>query len=242
MLGRFPFEILQKQRNFKPAEHLKFQLTSSSQCGWYFMAEQQKNYLIKIVDGKLVWAKGTSSSVDSLVMYSGQRGITTPQKSGVVPKRKSDVDPKAIMDNLLQKTLNANTWIFVADQSGNIKKKAEIKSMMKKLWNKHNDQDPEALAAEKEKNEDRPAQVAAEHASHQGNWQEAVRVNRLARVAGEEERKQIKKQQGALKDGRLRNSVVLPSPPHEGKKKEDMTDDKRVERGAALVARVEEVL
>ncbi|WAQ89268.1 hypothetical protein PtA15_10A692 [Puccinia triticina] len=113
------------------------------------------------------------------------------------------------------------------------KKKAEIKAMMKKLWNKHNDQDPEALAAEKEKNEDRPAQVAAEHASHQGNWQEAVRVNRLARVAGEEERKQIKKQQGALKDGRLRNSVVLPSPPHEGKKKEDMTDDKRVERGAA---------
>ncbi|WAQ80869.1 hypothetical protein PtA15_1A207 [Puccinia triticina] len=337
----------------------------------YLTAEQRRNYLIKTVDGKLVWAKDSrpvdtargrhkdlgnghgivdatpeefeaakargeiaSSDSDSSMSSSASSILSrdahhyaqaTPQKSGVVAKLKSHVDPKAIMDNLLRKTLNANTWIFVADQSGNMyvgikqtgkfqhssflagshviaagllkvdqgqltslsplsghyragsdqfktfvkilehewgcdmsrvsiskalfmigalekyahfsKKKAEMKAMMKKLWKKHNDQDPEALAAEKEKNEDRPAQVAAEHASHQENWQETVRVNRLARVAGEEERERIKKQQGALKDGRLRNSVVLPSLPHEGKKKEDMTDDERVERGAALVAR-----
>jgi hypothetical protein len=112
------------------------------------------------------------------------------------------------------------------------KKKAEMKAMMKRLW-KHNDQNPEAQAIKKEKDEDRPAQLAAEKVSHQEIWKETVRVNRLARMAGEEERERIKKQ-GGLENGKLRKSAILHSLPHDGKKKEDMTDDERVERGAAV--------
>ncbi|KAA1127485.1 hypothetical protein PGTUg99_037188 [Puccinia graminis f. sp. tritici] len=336
----------------------------------YLTVEQRRNYLVKIVNGKLVWAKDSrpvdtapgrhkdlgnglgivdatpeefeaakergeipSTDSDSSLSSSASSVLSrdahhyaqaTPQKSGIAAKIKSHVDPKAIMDNLLRKTLNANTWIFVADQSGNMyvgikqtgkfqhssflagshvlaagllkvnqgqltslsplsghyragsdqfkafvnilehewgcdmskvsiskalfmigalekyahfnKKKAEMKAMMKKLW-KHNDQNPKAQAIKKEKDEDRPAQLAAEKVSHdQEYWKETVRVNRLARVAGEEERERIKKQ-GGLENGKLRKSAILHSLPHDGKKKEEMTDDERVERGAALIAR-----
>jgi len=332
----------------------------------YLTAEQRLNYLVKIVDGKLVWAKdsrpvdttrgrhkdlgnglgivdatpeefeaarqrgeipssGSDSSLSDassvLSRDAHHYAQAAPKKSGIVAKVKAHVDPKAIMDNLLRKTLNANTWIFVVDRSGNMyvgikqtgkfqhssflagshvlaagllkvdqgqltslsplsghyragsdqfkafvrilehewrcdmsrvsiskalfmigalekyahftKKKGEFKQMFKNLW-KHNKQESEAQA--KEAREDQPAQQAAKLASDQGTWQESVRVNRLARVAGEEERERIKNV-GKLSNGKVRNSVVLPSLPHEGKKKEDMTDDERVERGAALVAR-----
>lgn len=336
----------------------------------YLTAEQRLNYLVKIVDGKLLWAKdsrpvdtargrhkdlgnglgivdatpeefeaakergeipssGSESSLSSAASSVLSRDAhhyaqATANKSGIAAKIKSHVDPKAIMDNLLRKTLNANTWIFVVDRSGNMyvgikqtgrfqhssflagshviaagllrvdhgqltslsplsghyragsdqfkafvkilehewgcdmsrvsiskalfmigalekyahftKKKGELKRMFRNLWSKHKDQDPEAQAIEKDKKDDQPAQLAAQLAAHKGNWEETVRVNRLARVAGEEERERIKKLEG-LENGKVGSAVVLPSLPHEGKKKEDMTDDERVERGAALVAR-----
>ncbi|KAI7962198.1 hypothetical protein MJO28_000292 [Puccinia striiformis f. sp. tritici] len=333
----------------------------------YLNAEQRLNYLIKIVDGKMVWAKDSrpvdtargrhkdlgnglgivdatpeefeaakqrgeipSSDSDSS-LSSGASSVLSrdahhyaqagPKKSGMAAKVKSHIDPKAIMDNLLRKTLNANTWIFVADQAGNMyvgikqtgkfqhssflagsyvlaagllkvdhgqltslsplsghyragsdqfkafvkileqewgcdmskvsiskalfmigaleqyahftKKKGEIKSKIKKLL-KHGDHNAEAQAIEKEKHEDRPAQLAAERISQEEkDWKERDRVNRLASSAGQEERERIKKQDG-LEKGRLLKSAILPSLPHEGKAKEDMTDDERVERGAAV--------
>ncbi|KAI9600847.1 hypothetical protein H4Q26_000641 [Puccinia striiformis f. sp. tritici PST-130] len=171
----------------------------------YLNAEQRLNYLIKIVDGKngvgqsgcdpeefeAAKQRGEIPSSDSdSSLSSGASSVLSrdahhyaqagPKKSGMAAKVKSHIDPKAIMDNLLRKTLNANTWIFVLIKPGYAlfmigaleqyahftKKKGEIKSKIKKLL-KHGDHNAEAQAIEKEKHEDRPAQLAAERISQE---------------------------------------------------------------------------
>lgn len=70
-----------------------------------------------------------SSSASSASSISGESSILdehahhyaqTSQSPNLKSKIKRRFDPKAIMDNLLRKTLNANTWIFVADKHGHL--------------------------------------------------------------------------------------------------------------------------
>lgn len=275
--------------------------------------------------GEIPSSSGSESSLSSSRRSSLERDahhytLARPNDSGLKAKIKSHVDPKAIMDRLLRKTLNANTWIFVADRSGNLyvgvkqtgkfqhssflagshvlaagllrvdqgqltslsplsghyragseqfksfvkilehewgcdmsrvsiskalcmigalekyakftKKKSEVTTKIKRFFRS----DRERQEDEKEQAQDRPAQLAAQHAQEHEEWKEASRVNRIARLAGDEERQRLEASVG-LTGGKLKRSVGLSSLPHEGKRKEDMTDDERIERGAALVAR-----
>ncbi|MBW0510174.1 hypothetical protein O181_049889 [Austropuccinia psidii MF-1] len=113
------------------------------------------------------------------------------------------------------------------------KKKEGIKARIRGLF-KHKHTDP-STAGKNEKHH-HLAEAESQWEKAKAEWQETIRVNRLARAAADAERERIKKQ-GGLDGRKLKRDAVLGSLPYEGKKIEEMSDDERIERGAALIAR-----
>lgn len=81
-----------------------------------FKAAQDRGEIPRDSESSFSSLSGVSSILDEDTHHYAQ----TPQTPTLRAKIKRQFDPKAIMDNLLRKTLNANTWIFVADKSGNL--------------------------------------------------------------------------------------------------------------------------
>lgn len=92
-----------------------------------------------------------------------------------------------------------------------------------------------AKKEEVEAKEDLPAQLAAQREKEHEAPLKSRKDGQLATQAGQLERQHLQSALGGAK--KLEPHTRLPSLPHEGKTKEEMSEHERIERGAAVSER-----